>query len=182
MFASKTNRTLLVLVWRSQTIGHWAFDPTQFDSILKRLKVQAVQSNEGIEKNTTKVEIETNVFVDAQGIAVKPTRSQGRYKKRERDESLYPHILQREGILIQNPSKRNVFCEDDQESLYKIVQVPGESLKLKQLKVLIDEDSPSAFSNCSSKGEVLAYLKRKLEGDRKIYVEGKRVKFALKRS
>ncbi|KAJ7952253.1 PIN2/TERF1-interacting telomerase inhibitor 1 [Quillaja saponaria] len=159
MFASKTNRTLLVLVWRSQTIGHWAFDPTQFDSILKSKQCNPMK-----------------------GIAVKPTRSQGRYKKRERDESLYPHILQREGILIQNPSKRNVFCEDDQESLYKIVQVPGESLKLKQLKVLIDEDSPSAFSNCSSKGEVLAYLKRKLEGDRKIYVEGKRVKFALKRS
>ncbi|KAF5935314.1 hypothetical protein HYC85_026443 [Camellia sinensis] len=53
-------------------------------------------------------------------------------------------------------------------------QVPGESLKLKQLKVLIDEHF-SVFSNFSSKRDALAFLKRKLEGSDKFSVEGKRV-------
>ncbi|KAK4490768.1 hypothetical protein RD792_001476 [Penstemon davidsonii] len=41
-------------------------------------------------------------------------------------------------------------------------QVPGESLKLKQLKVLIDEHSPSTFSNLTSEGESLTFLKSKV--------------------
>ncbi|KAM7525803.1 hypothetical protein LguiA_015705 [Lonicera macranthoides] len=41
-------------------------------------------------------------------------------------------------------------------------QVPGESIKLKRLKVLIDEHSPSVLSNFSSKGDALAFLKRKV--------------------
>ncbi|GMI64051.1 hypothetical protein like AT1G63980 [Hibiscus trionum] len=54
-------------------------------------------------------------------------------------------------------------------------QVPGDSLKLKQLKVLIDEQSSSVFSDFSSKKDAIAYLKRKLEGSSKFSVEGKRV-------
>ncbi|XP_022738352.1 uncharacterized protein LOC111291063 isoform X3 [Durio zibethinus] len=54
-------------------------------------------------------------------------------------------------------------------------QVPGESLKLNRLKILIDEQSSSVFSNFSSKKDVLAYLKRKLEGSSKFSVERKRV-------
>lgn len=41
-------------------------------------------------------------------------------------------------------------------------QVPGESLKLKQLKALIDEHAPSVFSELSSTKDSLAYLKRKV--------------------
>ena len=41
-------------------------------------------------------------------------------------------------------------------------QVPGESLKLKQLKLLIDEHSSSVFSNFSSKRDAVAYLKQKV--------------------
>ncbi|GMQ05543.1 hypothetical protein CsSME_00050531 [Camellia sinensis var. sinensis] len=59
-------------------------------------------------------------------------------------------------------------------------QVPGESLKLKQLKVLIDEHF-SVFSNFSSKRDALAFLKRKLEGSDKFSVEGKRVCLSSKR-
>ncbi|CAN0910430.1 G-patch domain-containing protein 1, partial [Linum grandiflorum] len=57
-------------------------------------------------------------------------------------------------------------------------QVPGESLKLKKLKALIDENSSSAFSNCSSKRDALDYLQKKLEGSGKFMVEGKRVSLA----
>ncbi|THG10978.1 hypothetical protein TEA_024341 [Camellia sinensis var. sinensis] len=62
-------------------------------------------------------------------------------------------------------------------------QVPGESLKLKQLKVLIDEHF-SVFSNFSSKRDALAFLKRKLEGSDKFSVEAlieKRVCLSSKR-
>ncbi|KAK7369728.1 hypothetical protein VNO80_11771 [Phaseolus coccineus] len=61
-------------------------------------------------------------------------------------------------------------------------QVPGESLKLKQLKVLIDEHSPSVLSDLSSKREAIAYLRQKLTGSRKFCIEGKRVRLASKKS
>ncbi|XP_061337883.1 G-patch domain-containing protein 1 [Gastrolobium bilobum] len=61
-------------------------------------------------------------------------------------------------------------------------RVPGESLKLKQLKVLIDEHSSSVLSDFSSKREGVAYLKQKLTGSRKFCIEGKRVRLASKRS
>jgi Pin2-interacting protein X1 len=41
-------------------------------------------------------------------------------------------------------------------------QVPGQSLKLKQLKALIDEHSSIVFSDFSSKKDALVYLKRKV--------------------
>ncbi|KAE8706354.1 meiotic recombination protein SPO11-2-like isoform X1 [Hibiscus syriacus] len=59
-------------------------------------------------------------------------------------------------------------------------QVPGDSLKLKQLKVLIDEQSSSVFSNFSSKKDAIAYLKRKLECSSKFCVEGKRVSLTFR--
>lgn len=43
-----------------------------------------------------------------------------------------------------------------------LLQVPGESLKLKQLKALIDEHSPSTFSSFTSKKEALTFLKHKV--------------------
>ncbi|KAK4338464.1 hypothetical protein RND71_042951 [Anisodus tanguticus] len=59
-------------------------------------------------------------------------------------------------------------------------QAPGNSLKLKQLKVLIDEQSPEFFCNFTKK-EALASLKTKLEGSDKFSVEGKSISF-LKRA
>ncbi|GAB4857432.1 hypothetical protein Ancab_015341 [Ancistrocladus abbreviatus] len=60
-------------------------------------------------------------------------------------------------------------------------QVPGESLKLKQLKVLIDQHSASVFSNFSSRRDALAYLRQKLERSSKFSVEGKRVRLLSKK-
>ncbi|KAJ4839149.1 hypothetical protein Tsubulata_008314 [Turnera subulata] len=59
-------------------------------------------------------------------------------------------------------------------------QVPGESLKIKKLKILIDEQSSSVFSSFSSKRDAVAYLKKKLEGSQKFSVQGKRVSLASK--
>ncbi|KAI5655415.1 hypothetical protein M9H77_32602 [Catharanthus roseus] len=54
-------------------------------------------------------------------------------------------------------------------------QAQGQSLKLKQLKILIDEHSSRLSSNFTSRKEALAFLKRKLEGSNKFFIEGKRV-------
>ncbi|XVF51414.1 hypothetical protein PTKIN_Ptkin04bG0183500 [Pterospermum kingtungense] len=310
----------------------WAFDTAQFDSILKRLKVQAVQTNDEAKKNENQVETKTDVSNDSEEQAVKATRPQGRYKKRERGKLVHAYSSKDlEGILAKkveesspanpdvggemeliettespefftesntsgnkvqsvspewwghkygfvsggflgestrkksiknreskNVTERTVFFEYDQENLYKLVQdkatsgkqglgikdrpkkiagvhfqgkktsfsdsdgegsddvgppakrmcknalemekadepklklkklckqllqqVPGESLKLKRLKVLIDEQSSSLFSNFTSKKDAFAYLKRKLEGSSKFSVDGKRVCLATRSS
>ncbi|XP_077245518.1 D111/G-patch domain-containing protein [Tasmannia lanceolata] len=54
-------------------------------------------------------------------------------------------------------------------------QVPGQSLKIKQLKVLIEEQLPSVFSNFSSKRDALSHLKQKLEKSSKFHLQGKTV-------
>ncbi|XP_078155426.1 D111/G-patch domain-containing protein [Carex rostrata] len=54
-------------------------------------------------------------------------------------------------------------------------QAPSQSLKLKELKALIDEHSEMVFSKFSSKREALTFLKKKLEGGKRFRVEGKKV-------
>ncbi|KAF5478192.1 hypothetical protein F2P56_004774, partial [Juglans regia] len=80
----------------------WAFDTTQFDNILKRLKVQAIQSsNEGIEKNSAEVGTDNDASDDLQVPVVKATRPQGRYKKRERGKLVHAYSSKDlEGILV----------------------------------------------------------------------------------
>ncbi|TXG50571.1 hypothetical protein EZV62_023095 [Acer yangbiense] len=311
----------------------WAFDTAQFDSILKRLKVQGANKDDKVEEDDARVETESEKSNDGQDSVVKATRPQGRYKKRERGKLVHGYSSKDlEGILVKkveespeldptedgvleiveasdsedyiaggnkneqvNPewwgykygfisggylgakssrkkslktgdakksNERTMFCEDDQENLYKLVQdnsttgkqglgiksqpkkiagvryqgkktsfdesdeeesadepsadfpssakrkyndslemekidepklklkklckkllrqVPGESLKLKQLKVLIDEHSTSVLSNFSSKKDALAFLKQKLEGSSNFSVEGKRVSLESRR-
>ncbi|EXC34351.1 PIN2/TERF1-interacting telomerase inhibitor 1 [Morus notabilis] len=302
--------------------NNWAFDTTQFDSILKRLKVQTAQPDEKDVEKKAEVEDETEVSTQVQDAVVKATRPQGRYKRRERGKLVHAYSSKDlEGILVkkveestatnpsldgqlesemaseshvfpegnmqedispdwwgfkfgfisggflgaesrrkfkngnaQNSKERTVFHEDDQENLYKLVQdksttgkqglgikdrtkkiagcyfqgkktsfsdsededstdpdcsekgkpdvsfeierkkepkvklkklcrqllrqVPGESLKLKDLKALIDEHSTAVFSHFSSKADTLTYLKQKLKGNKKFVVEGKRVRLA----
>ncbi|KAK7251368.1 hypothetical protein RIF29_34497 [Crotalaria pallida] len=308
--------------------NQWAFDTTQFDNILKRLKVQAPQPNdsEDVEKDTDNVETKTSVPVTDS--VPKSTRPQGRYKRRERGKLVSGYSSKDlEGILAKksevsggadncdkeigmvktseiqisedegselpdihpdwwghkygfvsggllgaelkkrksltsetakNRTERTAFFEEDQENLYNLVQdkattgkqglgikdrtkkvagcyfqgkktsfndsddedsadinsqekqthddlvevqttveskvnlkklckqllrkEPGESLKLKQLKVLIDEHSSFVFSAFSSKREAVAYLKQKLIGSRKFCIEGKRVRLVSKRN
>ncbi|KAK6251356.1 hypothetical protein QUC31_008974 [Theobroma cacao] len=80
----------------------WAFDTAQFDSILKRLKVQqAAPANDEVDKNENQVETKTNVSNDAEEQVVKTTRPQGRYKKRERGKLVHAYSSKDlEGILV----------------------------------------------------------------------------------
>ncbi|KAK1297838.1 hypothetical protein QJS10_CPB14g01215 [Acorus calamus] len=56
-----------------------------------------------------------------------------------------------------------------------LLQVPSQSLKIKQLKDLIDAHCPSVFSSFSSKHDAKSYLLKKLEGSGTFVVEGKKV-------
>ncbi|KAK9277315.1 hypothetical protein L1049_006855 [Liquidambar formosana] len=174
--------------------NNWAFDTAQFDNILKRLKVQAAETNhEVVEKDDSQEGTETTVSEDVQETIVKATRPQGRYQKRERGKLVHAysskdlegilvkkveecrqmnsdrngeleamvasesHVFDAEGIRdedvsaqwwghkygfvsggflgaqarrkksiltenAQNCNERTVFCEEDQENLYKLVQ------------------------------------------------------------
>ncbi|WCJ26364.1 D111/G-patch domain-containing protein [Euphorbia peplus] len=336
--------------------NNWAFDTTQFDSILKRLRVQAApaQPTDEVddEEEAAPDQTKNGASSDQQEAVAKPTRPQGRYKRRERGKLVQAYTSKDlEGILVkrdeasaqpdaeselqsaealedeviysgecktkdlppdwwgfksgfvsggflgarnkkkssrtgkaEDPNKRTAFHEEDQENLYKLVQdkatsgkqglgikdrpkkiagvrfegkktsfgnsdddsadddtdtgdfdssaeeddipatitvgkkvdnqktadlgtlgkrklddssdmekandqklklkklcrqllrqVPGESIKLKKLKVLIEEHSSSVFSNFSSKKDAIAFLKQKLEGSQKFSIEGKRV-------
>ncbi|KAL0312546.1 UNVERIFIED_CONTAM: G-patch domain-containing protein 1 [Sesamum radiatum] len=81
----------------------WAFDTTQFDSILKKLKVQAVEINkdEDDEKDEKKAASKPSPAKENQDAAVKFTRPQGRYKKREKGKLVHAYSSQDlEGILV----------------------------------------------------------------------------------
>ncbi|CAH8380619.1 unnamed protein product [Eruca vesicaria subsp. sativa] len=56
----------------------------------------------------------------------------------------------------------------------------GRSMKLKQLKSLIDEQAPSVLSEFSSRKDAIAYLKLKLERSGKFVVEGKKISLIAK--
>ncbi|KAL5209032.1 hypothetical protein ABZP36_004655 [Zizania latifolia] len=67
--------------------------------------------------------------------------------------------------------------KDNVKKLCKTIlrQAPAQSMKLKELKVAVEEHSESMFSNFSCSREALSFLKRKLKGSRKFNIDGKRV-------
>ncbi|XP_055821613.1 G-patch domain-containing protein 1 [Solanum dulcamara] len=92
--------------------NEWAFDTAQFDSILKRLKVQTAETNndEVKEKNDTA----TGNSNGEQETVPKVTRPQGRYKKRERGKLVHAYSSQDlEGILVKKTKTSQT--NDDQK-------------------------------------------------------------------
>ncbi|KAJ8764910.1 hypothetical protein K2173_010375 [Erythroxylum novogranatense] len=82
----------------------WAFDTSQFDNILKRLKVQAAQTsttNEVAEKNSAQVGAEIDAHTEIQQPVVKATRARGRYKRREKGKHVRAYSTKDlEAILV----------------------------------------------------------------------------------
>ncbi|KAJ0619293.1 putative G-patch domain-containing protein [Helianthus annuus] len=78
-------------------------------------------------------------------------------------------------------SQKNLESRPKLKKLCKklLCQVPEKSLKLKQLKVLVDEHC-SILSDFSSKKDALAFLKKKLEGSGTFTVDGKKVRLSSK--
>ncbi|KAF8082869.1 hypothetical protein N665_0804s0016 [Sinapis alba] len=79
--------------------------------------------------------------------------------KRKRDEIIEPKI------------KLKNLCKQ----ILKKGTGSGGSMKLKQLKSLIDEQAPSVLSEFSSRKDAISYLKLKLERSGKFVVEGKKI-------
>ncbi|KAJ9147977.1 hypothetical protein P3X46_030077 [Hevea brasiliensis] len=101
--------------------NNWAFDTTQFDSILKRLKVQAAHApHEVVKKKHTEEKTETGVSSDHQEPVVKATRPQGRYKKRERGKLVHAYSSKDlEGILVKKVEEsyqKNPIVENELQS------------------------------------------------------------------
>ncbi|KAL1551951.1 G-patch domain-containing protein 1-like [Salvia divinorum] len=86
----------------------WAFDTTQFDSILKKLKVQAVVKPKD-EDDETDAE-QPSPSKDKKEAVAKATRPQGRYKKREKGKTVCAYSSKDlEGILV-NKTKASETC------------------------------------------------------------------------
>ncbi|WZZ86201.1 G-patch domain-containing protein 1-like isoform X4 [Brassica napus] len=85
--------------------------------------------------------------------------------KRKRDEIIEPKI------------KLKNLCK---QILKKVAGSSG-SMKLKQLKSMIDEQAPSILSEFSSRKDAIAYLKLKLERSEKFIVEGKKISLVSKK-
>ncbi|KAI4372611.1 hypothetical protein MLD38_010820 [Melastoma candidum] len=59
-----------------------------------------------------------------------------------------------------------------------LLTVPGNSIRLKRLKTLVEEHSPAAFAGFSSRDDAITNLREKLERSHKFHVEGNRVSLA----
>lgn len=64
--------------------NNWVFDTSQFDNILKRLKVQVADSADKASVGMNDVQEDSQKDASTADQATKSTRPQGRYKKRER--------------------------------------------------------------------------------------------------
>ncbi|XP_023738509.1 G-patch domain-containing protein 1 isoform X1 [Lactuca sativa] len=105
--------------------NEWAFDTTQFDNILKKLKVQATQTKHDEEDDDE----ETDLPKDNSEKTVKATRPQGRYKRRERGKLVNAYSAQDlEGILVKktevSPEPESVCYEDGELELVEASDNP----------------------------------------------------------
>ncbi|KAF9618028.1 hypothetical protein IFM89_039425 [Coptis chinensis] len=91
-----------------EKVNNWAFDTSQFDNILKRLKVQVADRDDDednddkvVKKDDSEVEVENDTSVQIQEKEVKVTRARGRYQKRERGKLVTGYSSKDlEGILV----------------------------------------------------------------------------------
>ncbi|KAG8375018.1 hypothetical protein BUALT_Bualt10G0055900 [Buddleja alternifolia] len=100
----------------------WAFDTTQFDSILKKLKVQAaeIKTDEADEKGGTEAAAKPSPIEDNQDTVAKVTRPQGRYKKRERGKLVHGYSSKDlEGILV-NRAKSPDYAQEVSDEVMSI--------------------------------------------------------------
>ncbi|OWM72087.1 hypothetical protein CDL15_Pgr017970 [Punica granatum] len=97
----------------SEKPNPWAFDTAQFDSILKRLKVQGSEANAEVEKGATQLQNEATDSND-QAAIVRATRARGRYQKRERGKLVQAYSSQDlEGILVKKVEPKEIESDSD---------------------------------------------------------------------
>ncbi|KAF4354839.1 hypothetical protein F8388_018043 [Cannabis sativa] len=138
--------------------------------------------------------VQDNATTGKQGLGIKDRTKkiagcyfQGKktsFSDNDDDESSHPDCSETEKLDVSLEVKKTKEPKIKLKKLCKklIRQVPGESIKLKDLKTLIDENSSAVFSDFSSKKEALSYLKQKLSGSKKFAIEGKRVRLTSRRN
>ncbi|KAL2902713.1 PIN2/TERF1-interacting telomerase inhibitor 1 [Bienertia sinuspersici] len=90
--------------------NQWAFDTTQFDNILKKLKVQAADTNVEDDKDDQAVTGAPEAVETEK--SVKVTRPHGRYKKRERGKLVQSYSAKDlEGILVKKSEEPTIVTE-----------------------------------------------------------------------
>ncbi|WOL04047.1 G patch domain-containing protein 4 [Canna indica] len=116
-----TNKKDTTGVGLDKASNNWAFDTSQFDSILKKLKVQVAvpDEKEAVEKDN--VEVESRNDTSNIDPVVKATRPQGRYKKRERGKIVNAYSAKDlQGILVskgEDNGQVDLDVDDEPESL-----------------------------------------------------------------
>uniref|UniRef100_A0A1D1ZE98 PIN2/TERF1-interacting telomerase inhibitor 1 n=1 Tax=Anthurium amnicola TaxID=1678845 RepID=A0A1D1ZE98_9ARAE len=112
-----------------QAAKNWAFDTTQFDNILKRLKVQVAMPEDG-EMETVDTQVNSPRDTSKEDSAMKVTRPQGRYKKRERGKLVNAYSENDlQGILV---SRHDDNVRRDQGLLEKELRVVLDSATLEE--------------------------------------------------
>ncbi|XP_010229284.1 PIN2/TERF1-interacting telomerase inhibitor 1 isoform X2 [Brachypodium distachyon] len=105
----------------------WAYDTTQFDDILKKLKVQTAAPVTKVEDvnsspDSTPKKVKPKKDKPANDEVTKVTRPQGRYKKRERGKSVSGYsAIDLQGILVR---KNEDDCKVDQDAKSSCVEEP----------------------------------------------------------
>ncbi|CAA6669817.1 unnamed protein product [Spirodela intermedia] len=121
-----------------QASKNWAFDTTQFDNILKRLKVHVAEP-ENEEAKTSDPVVDSPSETLKVDLPVKATRPQGRYKKRERGKLVNAYSEKElQGILV---SKRSDDMQNDQDVLDKELKLASE-IQIIEEKGPVIEDVP----------------------------------------
>lgn len=156
-------------------------------------KKSSVEDQQGSSKRTTFCEddqenlynrVQDKATSGKQGLGIKdkPKKVSGCFfqgKKTSFDESDVDDSSDSNPPIQAKNDEISKFCDEPKMKLKKLCKrllkkEPGNSLKLKQLKVLIEEHSSGVFDNMS-KRDSIAYLKRKLEGSDTFCLDGKRV-------
>lgn len=123
------------------------------------------------------------------GIKDKPKKVSGSYwkgKKTSFDESDGEDSSDPNGPKKRKLDEReSADCSEPKIKLKKLCknllqQAPSQSMKLKQLKEVIESHSSIVFSDYSCSSEAVSFLRTKLEGSRTFNVTGKRVSLAVK--
>ncbi|XP_074585122.1 G-patch domain-containing protein 1-like [Curcuma longa] len=105
--------------------NNWAFDTSQFDDILRRLKVQVAVPYEKEARLIENDEIESTNDVSNKDPVVKVTRPQGRYKRRERGKSVNSYSAEDlQGILV---SKAEDCSQTDLDVENETLYMPADS-------------------------------------------------------
>ncbi|KAH7692752.1 Pin2-interacting protein X1 protein [Dioscorea alata] len=154
-----------------------AFDEDDQERLYKLVQDKATTGKQGLGISTQPKKIagshwkgKKTSFDDSDGEQSEISTDSGASLKRKRNESSVVEVN------VEPKPKLKRLCK------HLLLQVPTQSLRLKQLIVLIEEHSSSIFSAFSSKRDSLSYLKQKLEGSKNFNVEGKRVSLCKKKA